>query len=176
MKKRSYHLSSEHDEQSRNKSELSLVKKLNSSQNMRSINRASTRIGKNSNQNMLLYIEGSRIHSKLKPCAFEKLLSWKRLGQQMTKRHNSNLCSNRRYRQWVRSVPEKLVHKREYYTSRNPQNPHSECENWQVGVIGFGYRNIDLLDRTRIVNCHLGRFCTLNLRYNTTRHCNQCAR
>lgn len=130
-------LSSEHDQQGRNKSELSLVEQLDSSQNMSSINRPSTRIRKNSYQNMLLNIEGSRIHSELEARALEKGSSRKRLGHQMAKGHHSNLRGNRRNRQWVRSVPEELVDKGENDAGRNPQNPHSECENRQVGVIGF---------------------------------------
>lgn len=113
-------LSGEHNEQRRNEGELSLVEQLNSSQNMSSINRASTRIGKNGDQNMLLYIEGSRIHSELEPRALEEGASGKGVGHQMAEGHNSNLGSNGRNGQWVGSVPEELVDKGEYDTSPNP--------------------------------------------------------
>lgn len=115
---------------------------------MSSIDSSSTRIGEDSDKNMFLNIERPRIKGEPKPGALEEDTFRECPSHEVSQWNHSNLSRNRSDSQRLCSVPKELVHKGQNHTGSNSQNPHSECENRQAGVICFGHSEIHLSNWT----------------------------
>ena len=104
-----------------------LVKNFNHSNNMNGVDTASSRIGKDGDEDMFFDIEGSRVQGELPAGAFEKGMGCDFGSHELPQRHHSNLGRDGGDRKRLCSVPEELVEEGEEDAGEGTQNPHSKC-------------------------------------------------
>lgn len=100
---------------------------------------------------VLLHIERPRIQRELQSRPSEEHARRQRPRHEVPQRHHRDLRRDRRYRQRLPPVPEKLVHERQHDARHHAQKPHPERVNRDARVVGFRHRRVNLVDGAPVV-------------------------
>ena len=89
-----------------------MVKDFDSSNNMNGVDSASTGVGKDSDENVFLDVEGARVQGELPASPFEEDTLGDLSSHELAQWHHRDLCRDGRDGERLRAVPEELVQER----------------------------------------------------------------
>lgn len=89
-----------------------MIKDFDSGNNMNGIDSASTRVGKDCDENMFFDIEGTRVQGELQACSFEEGTLGDSCSHELTQWHHRDLGGDGCYGERLCAIPEELVQER----------------------------------------------------------------
>lgn len=114
---------------------------------MNGVDGAGAGVGEYGDEHMLLDVEGAGIERELPPAPPEEDAVGDLRRHELAQRHDGDLSGDGGDRQRLRPVPEELVQEGEQDAGEGAEEPHSEGEDREGGVVGGGDGERHLLDR-----------------------------